>query len=231
MRSKLVLIAWLPFGVASAQWLPPVVPRPGSPVIGAGAPLPPEVCNLMTRDVLGNKFNCARPTIGAIQTIAAVTGIKGPVSINAGDGAFTPFVQDNGFDVGNTTTNNLMGPVDITIPVPAVCKLAPTDVYRSERYGTFNYTITGLTPGKTYQVCLHFSEDYPGDNATGRRVFDVNVNGVAMLSVFDIFAIAGTLNRIVIEGGQYVADITGNITIAFVPNVVCVHRNGHGEGV
>jgi hypothetical protein len=50
---------------------------------------------------------------------------------------------------------------------------APVSVYRSERYGTFTYTVSGLTASNAYTVNLHFTEDYW--TAAGRRLENVSI--------------------------------------------------------
>lgn len=45
----------------------------------------------------------------------------------------------------------------------------------------------------TYTVRLHFSE--PTFNAKGKRVLDVNAEGVTRISNLDIYASAGAMNR------------------------------------
>jgi len=67
-------------------------------------------------------------------------------------------------------------------------------VYYGQRYGVsstaFHYTIP-VPPGK-YSVVLKFDESYFTDDAgTGERVFNVSINGAAVLESFDIYAAAG----------------------------------------
>jgi len=51
----------------------------------------------------------------------------------------------------------------------------PPQIYQTDRNGTFTYTFGSLTPGANYRVRLHLSD--PKNNAPGKRVFNVTVNG------------------------------------------------------
>ena len=68
-------------------------------------------------------------------------------------------------------------------------------LYQGERYGNFTYTIpvaTGARYSATLRFCEHwFGPGRPGDGGSGSRVFDVYVNGRALLERFDIFSQAG----------------------------------------
>ena len=94
------------------------------------------------------------------------------------------------------------------------------ELYESERWGTFTYTISNLVPG-FYQVTLKFMEiAYTDDTKNkGVRIFDVSINKTKVLSEFDIVAEAG---------GAYIADdkvfsniapVNGQITLSFVGDV------------
>src|SRR5260370_813592 len=92
---------------------------------------------------------------------------------------------------------------------------APMAVYQTARIGSFTYTITGgFTAGSSHTVRLHFAETYW--TAAGLRIFNVTINGTAVLTNFDIFATAGAKNKAVIEqftenansSGQYVIQVT-----------------------
>jgi hypothetical protein len=59
----------------------------------------------------------------------------------------------------------------------------------SLRNGDFRYTLPGLTPGNRYTLRLTFSEDYWEES--GRRLTNIDVNGVRRISSLDVFALAG----------------------------------------
>ena len=86
-------------------------------------------------------------------------------------------------------------------------------VLQTERYGTFTYTIPGLTPGSPYSVTLYFVESYW--TAAGQRLFSVAVNGATVLSGFDIFAAAGGANKAIARTFNTTASASGQVVIAF----------------
>jgi hypothetical protein len=85
-------------------------------------------------------------------------------------------------------------------------------VYQHGRAGAFTYTIPGLTAGAQYTVLLHFAETYW--TATGKRVFNVAVNGTTVLSNFDIYAQVGK-NTALLESFTATANSNGNIVVSF----------------
>src|SRR4029079_9138382 len=94
--------------------------------------------------------------------------------------AAAPFVADR-YSTGGTTRT-----VTNTITTSGVTNAAPQAVYQSERSGTSTYTIPSLPAAATYTVRLHFAELF--QTASGKRVFNVLINGTTVLSHFDIFA-------------------------------------------
>jgi hypothetical protein len=129
------------------------------------------------------------------------------VLINTG-GTATGSLQADGFFSGGTTSSTTAA-----IDTSLVTNPAPQSVYQTERYGTFTYTITGLTPGANYTVRLDFAEIYW--TQVGQRVFNVAINGTQVLTNFDIIAAAGAPNRAIAKTFTATADSSGDITIAF----------------
>jgi hypothetical protein len=138
------------------------------------------------------------------------------LAIDAGGGAVGSFVADTGF-VGNSMTYATSSPIDTS----GVFQPPPQSVYQTMRYSNapgFGYVLTGLTPGATYTVRLHFVE--PTLFGVGQRVFNVTLNGAAFLTNFDIYAAAGNAgNRAVAEVATATADANGQISIGFT-NVI-----------
>jgi len=130
------------------------------------------------------------------------------LQINAGGGAVAPFVADTGFSGGNQFSSSA------TIDTSGVASPAPQAVYQDVRWApSFTYTITGLTPGSSYLVRVHFCE--LSFTAAGQRVFNVAINGTNVLSNFDIVATAGAQNKAAIKAVTSAADSSGRITIEF----------------
>lgn len=139
------------------------------------------------------------------------TSVK--VAINAGGaaqsnsaGGDASYVADQNFVGGSTaTTGN-------TISTANVTNAAPQAVYQSERYGTFSYTLPGLTAGTSYSVILHFAEFYW--TQAGQRVFNVSINNTPVLTNYDIVAKAG-INKAVVETFTATANSSGQIVVNF----------------
>jgi glucuronoarabinoxylan endo-1,4-beta-xylanase len=88
-------------------------------------------------------------------------------------------------------------------------------LYDTQRYGSsFSYSFN--VPAGSYQVSLLFAETYSGDFAAGDRVFNVAINGVTVLTNFDVYAQVGgntadlqVLNNIAPSGGVITITFTG----------------------
>ena len=61
---------------------------------------------------------------------------------------------------------------------------------------------------------LHFAEIYWG--ASGKRLFNVKVNGSQVLTNFDVFSASGGMNRAVVESFPATASGSGVVTVQFV---------------
>ena len=159
---------------------------------------------------------------------ASTTGTGG-VDISAGGPAAAPFVADEDFTGGTTTsTTTAISTTGITNP-------APQSVWQHNRYGNFTYTIPGLTAGANYTVRLDFAEEYW--TAAGSRTFNVLINGTQVLTNFDIFATAGGEFKGVAESFTATASSAGAVTIQFVTvkdnaqvNGIEVAPSGGGTG-
>jgi uncharacterized repeat protein (TIGR02543 family) len=146
---------------------------------------------------------------GAVSATASVTVTAAPTTIyqiNCGGSAASPFTADQ-YATGGTQRT-----VTNTITISGITKPAPAAVYQAERYGNSTYTLPNLTPGSQYQVRLHFAELY--QTATGKRVFNVAINGTAVLSNFDIYAVAGANYKAVLREFTTTANTSGQIVVA-----------------
>jgi Malectin domain/F5/8 type C domain len=109
----------------------------------------------------------------------------------------------NGFiDFGNTVANPI-----------------PQNDWNTYRYLPSTYVIPDLTPAAGYQVRLYFLDWQ--NTQVGQRVFNVDINGTAVLQNFDIVQAAGNAGG----DGTYIgvekdfnetADANGDITIQFL---------------
>jgi hypothetical protein len=161
------------------------------------------------------------PSAQASATTQAASSGTSIVSINAGGpaesdsgGGDNSFVADEDYTGGTTYSVTHT----ITIPASVATIAAPAAVYQSARQGTVTYTIPGLSAGTSYTVRLHFAELY--FSAAGDRVFDVAINGTAVLTNFDIYATVGANYTAVVEQFTATANSSGDIVIAFTNGTV-----------
>ena len=98
---------------------------------------------------------------------------------------------------------------------------ADTDLYVTQRYGHFTYSIP-VAEGGRYRVTLHFVETWFNPNSLGgigSRVFDVYCNGSTLLKDFDILKETGGIgNRPIVKTFHNIqASPQGKIDLTFVP--------------
>ena len=131
------------------------------------------------------------------------------VQINSGGAAVSSFLADEDFAGGSivSTTDSIQ-----TVNVP---KGVPMGVFEGSRAGTFTYTVKGFKPSSKHTVTLYFLE--PAYDGVGLRLFNVSINGAAVLSNFDVFLAAGDMDTPVSEAVSVAADSTGQYEIAFTP--------------
>jgi hypothetical protein len=128
--------------------------------------------------------------------------------LNAGStSAAAPFTVDQ-FASGGTPRT-----ITNTIDMSGVTDPAPQAVYQSERYGTSTYTFPNLTASANYKIRLHFAELFHSTN--GGRIFNVSINGSAVLSNFDVYASAGAMYKAIVREFQATANSSGQIVVAF----------------
>jgi uncharacterized repeat protein (TIGR02543 family) len=144
------------------------------------------------------------PTTPPPTTPPVTTPPPSAVSINAGGSATGSFTADQYFSGGSTYTNSN------TIDTSQVGSV-PAAVFQSERYGAMTYTIPNRSGAQT--VTLYFAETYV--TAAGQRVFNVSINGAAVLSNFDIYASAGGQNRAIARPFTTTANASGQVVIQF----------------
>ena len=196
--------------------------------VTVGEPSPLAVNFTTSQYNCGYEISCNGAADGSIS--ASVSGGTGPyvtswgsgtaIRINTGNGgSFTTvggqtFAPDN-FFTGlatpfNTYTNNNIQDITGTLD---------DQMYRTERYGQ-NFRYDFPVPNGQYQVVLHFAEIYHGATNTpsqpgniGDRIFNVDIEGSAFLTNFDIFAEVGTMTALIKQTAVTVND--GLLSIEF----------------
>jgi beta-galactosidase len=141
----------------------------------------------------------------SVEVIAIAAG--GPAESNAHGGDYS-FVADEDY-VGGGLNSPVTAAINLTQPG---ANAAPMGVYQHGRAGVTTYTIPGLKAGSQYTVLLHFAETY--FDAAGMRVFNVAINGAAVLSNLDIFAEVGKAAALM-KSFTAKANSKGQIVIAF----------------
>jgi hypothetical protein len=103
-----------------------------------------------------------------------------------------------------------------------VLDTADQELYQSERYGNFTYTIP-VVDNSRYTATLRFCEHWfgpgrPGGGGTGSRVFDLYMNGRILLEGFDVFKEAGGSLRPVSKTFRNLQpNAQGKLIFQFVP--------------
>ncbi|MGO8671474.1 MAG: fibronectin type III domain-containing protein, partial [Capsulimonadaceae bacterium] len=148
-----------------------------------------------------------RSNVASAATSQSQSGLV--IAIDSGSTAQVGnFVIDT--DWGGTTYTAV---ATATINTANVTNPAPMAVYQTERYYTPTYWISGLTPGATYTVRLHNSENYW--TAAGQREFNVFINGTEVLTNYDIVASSGGEFIANIQQFSATPNVLGQIVIAF----------------
>ncbi|HSX09783.1 MAG TPA: malectin domain-containing carbohydrate-binding protein [Candidatus Saccharimonadales bacterium] len=172
-----------------------------------------DLSNIIPGDTYEVLFELLNPQTNVYTLTPTFINTTTPVTaINAGGDTQGNYGADTGFNGGSTYTSSA------TVDTTGVDNPAPQSVYQTVRYGNFSYTIPNLTANGTYTLRLHFNELYwgtDGNDGTGKRVFNVSVNGTTALSNFDIYEQAGGANKAIAEQIPATADSNGNITIQF----------------
>ena len=134
-----------------------------------------------------------------------------------------------GFTSDEDYTDGAISRADVAIDRSAA-HAAPAAVYESERYGTpLIYTLP-VPPGGPYTVRLHFAELFDSD--PGMRIENVSLNGVRVLTHFEIFAAAGGVNKAVVKDFPGILpDKNGNIVITFAATSGSPDQNAKVSGL
>src|SRR5271157_5341786 len=147
-------------------------------------------------------------TGGVINPAGAVAQVMAAgVALDAGGGSAGGYSADAYYTGGSTYS--------VTDPINTsnVVDPAPQQVYQTERYGNFSYTLPHLVPDSPYIVRLDFAEIYW--DAPNQRLFNVLINGDPVLTNFDIFATAGGKDIAISRQFECLSDSSGQIVIQF----------------
>jgi len=141
------------------------------------------------------------------------------IFINAGgpqyiSSANDTFISDLYFSSGTFTSSNNL--------IPDILNTSDDPLFRTERYAAnFNYSIP--VQNGTYTIRLYFAEIFFGATGgntsnppfSGKRVFDVSIEGNLVLDNYDIFVDAGGAERAIIKQFENINISDGNVTISF----------------
>jgi Malectin domain/Domain of unknown function (DUF1929)/PKD domain len=148
----------------------------------------------------------ADTTQSAVATVSLLppVGSFASIFVHSGGNAYTDtlgnsWAADNSFTGGKTSSTTR-----------AIANTPDPTLYQTERYGDFSYQFT--VPNGSYGVTLKFAEIYW--SGVGQRVFNVAINGAAVLSDFDVLAAAGAPNTAIDESFPVTVS-GGTITIQF----------------
>ncbi|HKE23919.1 MAG TPA: malectin domain-containing carbohydrate-binding protein, partial [Bryobacteraceae bacterium] len=152
---------------------------------------PVSVPSAQGASVSGTSLTVA-PTGGVI-TIAAPTNGNTPTTPTSGPAGFSTIrVNAGGPNYSDPSGNLWMGDTAYVggyaaASTAAISATATPALYQDGRWGTFSYQFA--VPNGSYTVILKFAEIY--FTTAGSRLFNVNINGTAVLTNFDIVAQAG----------------------------------------
>lgn len=153
-------------------------------------------------------------------------------SLNGGGpavGNFTPDAATPGVITTGGTAETITPPVVTnTVNDPT----APSDIYKTDRNGTFDYLFSNLTPGTNYVVRVHLS-DFK-NATTGKRLFNIFVNGqlqtvtvpgAGNTSTIDIVQLAQS------SPGRVDGLVTDSVTGNPIPGATITVTNAAGQPV
>ena len=129
---------------------------------------------------------------------------------NCGGPAVGSFSPDSPYTCSLSTYS-----VTNAIDRSAAINPAPQAVYQSERWRSFTCVLPGLLSNQLYKARLHFAEISPYVAAIGDRQFNVALNGVQVLTNFDVLAATGAKFRATTRQFNVTTDSAGQITLQF----------------
>ena len=129
------------------------------------------------------------------------------VHLNCGGFTRDGFRGDPGYPDG--VPGYSTDPVDSKVPMAA-----PEGIYQTVRWGALSYPLALKSrPGQVFTVRLHFAE-LDSHTVEGKRVFNVSINGKAVLSDLDVFKESGGKNKALVKQFTGIApDAGGKISV------------------
>ena len=161
----------------------------------------------------------AAGNLSSYSNVASATTLAPPavvIRVNVGGPSYTDSAANTWLaDAGSNTGTGLSWPAST-----AIAGTSDPTLYRTERWDapsapvmTYSFTV----PSGSYQVKLHFAENYAPLFAVGQRVFGIQIEGVTVDAGLDVFAEAGARTALIKTYTTTVAD--GAVTIAFLHQV------------
>ena len=108
-----------------------------------------------------------------------------PIRINVGGPAWGAYLADQ--EWSEASDYGYQDGTAASAPGATISGTTEQEIYRTERYGLAQYRVR--VPNGTYRVSLMMSENY--FTATGQRISTVTVEGIRLVSNFDLYAAAG----------------------------------------
>ncbi len=124
-------------------------------------------------------------------------------AVNFTDHAGNLWLADTGWLGGNRVERGAIN-IEDTNDAP---------LYQTERYGMSRYDFE--LPAAMYLVRLHFAETTY--NGPGKRIFNVNVQGTAIINNLDVYAEAGGQNKALVKA--VLVQVSKRLTISFSPTI------------
>ena len=174
---------------------------------------PASIAAKTTTNVVATSVADPMQSTAAVVTLLPPVTSFAPTFVHSGGNAYTDtlgnsWAADNSFTGGNTSSTT-----------HAIANTPDPTLYQTERYGDFSYQFA--VPNGSYSVRLKFAEIYW--SAPKQRIFNVGINGAAVLSNFDIVAAAGAANTAIDQ--VFPVTVAGNlITIQFTTGTADVPK-------
>jgi Malectin domain len=147
--------------------------------LAGGTTIPTVAPAALPNDLFG-----AQRVTGAGSNVLYRVDAAGP-ALQSSDGGPDWSTADGFASGGNLANWGATVPRDATVPTGT-----PADIFAAERWGQQDWSFP-VPAGRHVTVRLYFANQYDGTSQPGQRVFNVVVDGVQVLTNFDIVATAG----------------------------------------